>query len=280
MQKVDSLTLWSYWDGGLAKAPELVRLCVDSWEKFAPSARVIVVDKQSLYDFVRPDDLPPNFDDLIVQHQSDFIRLALLVRYGGVWLDASVFVSQPLLPWLSEVASEAGLFFFRRPGPDRQFSNWFISAESNDFFLTTLHAQLAEFFANPRIHRSDSRYEAGLGRLWISAFRISSRSSRLALLWTLEPLRSLKRYPYHIFHYLGNNLMRKRVFQAAFDGMAFVSADEGHCAARVLARREDFALEALKSGSCPVNKLKLRADYRDADLEVFRTLLAGTSLTD
>lgn len=266
-------TLWSYWDEGLDSAPELVQVCIASWFRFAPKATVVVLDKKSLFDFLEPEDLPLNFSDFTVQHQSDFIRLALLARYGGVWLDASVFLSQPLLPWLSEVTSESGFFLFRRPGPDREFSNWFISAAANDFFLVSLQRQLAQYFARPRIHRNDSRYNSGLGRLSIRGLRFLSRSSRLASLWTLQPLRSLRRYPYHIFHYLGNGLMKQKAFRAPFDGMTWISADEGHHISRVLARREKLTLSILSSRVCPVNKLKLRNRYSAEEMAVFWSLL-------
>merc|ERR1719356_582745 len=47
-------------------------------------------------DWLDASDLPDNYDDLKIQHRSDAIRIALLERYGGAWIDVSTFLLKPL----------------------------------------------------------------------------------------------------------------------------------------------------------------------------------------
>ena len=275
MDKTRPGPIWSYWDSGLENAPEIVRLCVASWRKFAGSAQIVVLSKDMLGGYLDPQDFPPRFEELPVQHQSDLIRLALLERYGGVWLDASVFLTRPLLDWLAAVSGEAGLFLFRRPGPDRKFSNWLIAAKQGDKFVIALRKDLEAFFAIPRIHRGDPRYRSGPGKAWAILVRLSSNSGFLASLWTLKPLWSTKRYPYFIFHYLGNSLLNRPHFRAVFERMEWVSADDGHRGARGFETQGQLSLAVLDSNPTPVNKLKVRGCYTFADFSVLHSILSG-----
>lgn len=267
------VTIWSYWDCGLANAPEIVRLCVASWRKFAVGADIAVLDEDSLFNYLEPQDLPVRFDELRVQHQSDFIRLALLARHGGVWMDASIFLTQPLLHWIGEIASDCGLFLFRRPGPDREFANWFIVAKRQHGFILALKKGLEDLFAIPRIHSKGGLRREGMGVLWKLLLKFSTKSSFLASLWTREPLRRLKAFPYHIFHYFGNRLVRQPKHKAAFESMEWISADYGHYLSRTFSKTGELSMESLALAPSPVNKLKVRACYSDIDLGRLRATL-------
>ena len=52
-------------------------------------------------------DLPTSTWRRKPEHQSDMIGLALLRRYGGVWLDASIALTQPL-EWVPRLLAERG----------------------------------------------------------------------------------------------------------------------------------------------------------------------------
>ena len=40
------------------------------------------------------------WNSMIIQHKSDMIRSLLLVKFGGIWIDASVMCVQPLSKWM------------------------------------------------------------------------------------------------------------------------------------------------------------------------------------
>ena len=267
------VTIWSYWNSGVTNAPEIVRVCIASWKKFAAGAEILVLDEHSLFDYLQPQDLPARFDEFRVQHQSDFIRLALLSRYGGVWMDASTFLTKPLLPWIGEVSSDCGLFLFRRPGPDREFANWFIVAKRQHEFVLALKDSMEDFFARPRIHSADALPRTGAGALWKFLLNFTSKSPFLASLWSREPLRRQRRFPYHIFHYLGNRLVRHARHRVAFESMKWIPADYGHYLSKTFLNTGELSLESVGLCPSPVNKLKVRVSYSHTDLETLRATL-------
>ena len=86
--------IWGYWHSGRSSMPGYCEFCVRTWEARNPGWKVIILDEASLSTYVQPEDLPSTFGSLKVQHQSDIVRLAVLIRFGGVYLDVSTFCLQ------------------------------------------------------------------------------------------------------------------------------------------------------------------------------------------
>ena len=86
--------IYTYWDTPLL--PPIVQHCIESWKTHNPDWDVVVVDKQHALDRLAA---PDWFDTLVPQHQADWVRLKLLARNGGVWLDATVYLLQPVTAW-------------------------------------------------------------------------------------------------------------------------------------------------------------------------------------
>ena len=68
---------------------------------------------------------------------TDLLRLELLLKYGGTWIDATVFCTNSNIP---EYMLDSELFLFQclKPGRDGHstvISNWFITAKSNNRIL-------------------------------------------------------------------------------------------------------------------------------------------------
>lgn len=81
-------TLWSFWDG---KDDSLIRKCQTSWKKHLPNWDIRLLNSKdlNLYSIIKPQ----SFEQLSLTTQSDVVRLSLLYEYGGLWLDASVFLN-------------------------------------------------------------------------------------------------------------------------------------------------------------------------------------------
>lgn len=120
--------IWALWLQGWDSAPDLLRACAASWVRlnprweFRPLTRAHVVQLLSagpnahlLQSGVAPAAL------------SDVVRIELLARHGGVWVDATTYCLLPLDEWL-ERAAASGFFAFERPGPDRMLSTWFLAS--------------------------------------------------------------------------------------------------------------------------------------------------------
>ncbi len=106
--------IWMCWWQGIDNAPEIVKACIESVRRNAAGREVIVITDENLKDYV---DIPKWILDKVDAgiasrtNLSDLLRLSLLARYGGIWLDATFFCCHPLA---SDVYS-APLFSIKRP---------------------------------------------------------------------------------------------------------------------------------------------------------------------
>lgn len=97
-----SNVVWQYWGQGVANANSVVKCCFRSVDcVFSDNnwnGRVIRTDNSTIRDLL---DIPESFFDKASRGEngysfaalSDLIRCGLLYKYGGVWLDASVYCS-------------------------------------------------------------------------------------------------------------------------------------------------------------------------------------------
>lgn len=94
--------IWQYWGQGITKdvVPEFIRLCFDSVDRYKGDYEVIRISDETLNEYV---DLPQEIIEkyrggiMSATHFTDLIRVALLSVYGGVWLDATIFLTAPLV---------------------------------------------------------------------------------------------------------------------------------------------------------------------------------------
>lgn len=91
--------IWVCWLQGEAMAPELVKVCLRQIRAHANGHEVILIDKDNFHKYV---DVPEIIFQkyisgvMLPAHFSDYIRYQLLYRYGGAWLDATLFVTQKI----------------------------------------------------------------------------------------------------------------------------------------------------------------------------------------
>ncbi len=95
--------LWTYWNQ--ATPDPLTEQCMDSWRKHCPGHRIVLVHPGNLSQYVPAQDLPPEFLSLHPTKQSDWMRLYLVARHGGYWLDASTLLTQSL-EWMEQCAAQ------------------------------------------------------------------------------------------------------------------------------------------------------------------------------
>lgn len=137
---VNSGKIWVCWLQGIENAPELVRKCFYSLKENMPDREIILITEDNINDYV-------HFPDYIIEkwkkgkitytHITDLLRLELLINYGGIWIDSTVFCSGSNIP---KFMLDSDLFFYQclKPGRDghsNYISSWFISAKSNNKIL-------------------------------------------------------------------------------------------------------------------------------------------------
>lgn len=139
--------VWVCWLQGMEQAPEVVKKCVESIYRHAGGKdRVIVLNEQNLTDYIQmPADLQKKWKKGIISntHFSDLLRLALLVEYGGVWIDSTSYLTEDL----PDYVENADLFCFKA-GPIAKIiaSNWFFVAKPHHGILEKTRNLLYEYW--------------------------------------------------------------------------------------------------------------------------------------
>jgi len=199
--------VWMMWWQGFANAPDLVKQCGSSWEKYNPTWQINYLDKGNIGEYLDMHNIVDiNRQDISIQHLSDLIRINLLKIYGGVWVDATCFCSTPLDSWLSDY-SRSGFFAFSDAGKDRLIANWFLVSAKNGYLASKLCDEHSLFmnktcFLNQNTER---------GKFYIKKLSkiLNKKPSRTRWWFSWVVLRIFKVYPYFIFHYQFAKLIRE-----------------------------------------------------------------------
>lgn len=197
--------IWIYWQQGFENAPEIVKLCAESWKTLNPDYEVTLLDESNLGNFIS---IPREFNlsrkPISLQLYSDFIRLELLTQHGGVWVDSTVYCAKSLNEWLPEYSSQNDFFVFQSPGKDRLISSWFISSSTDSGILNAWHRSFTGLFRENTFSNQDTR----LGNYYLKKYRRYNRRPKRTLKWQSWFARKiLKVYPYFIVHYTFNKII-------------------------------------------------------------------------
>lgn len=146
--------IWAYWGQGWLEAPETCKLCMRSWAKLNPTWRLRLLDATSLRGLVDVEDLAIIERIPTIQHKADFLRVSLLKKYGGVWVDATTFCRVPLDTWLPELGDIAFVFANRLPLHRivniAAISIWFIASNKDGYMITRLKERLVLYWSRNR----------------------------------------------------------------------------------------------------------------------------------
>lgn len=135
-------TIWVYWHCELDEAPEVVRMGFQSWVDMNPGWTVTFLTESNLETFIEP---PLASRPRKIQWRADVIRLALLARYGGVWVDITSFCTKPLDHWLPLVM-ESGFFAFPDSYPGRLVNNAFLAAVPGEYLTSKWSRLMYRYF--------------------------------------------------------------------------------------------------------------------------------------
>lgn len=92
--QVENAPIWVCWWTGEETAPPLVRQCLKSIQKYAGNHPVHLITKENYMHYLTiPDFIIEKVQNgkMGLAHFADYIRVCLLNRYGGLWLDATIF---------------------------------------------------------------------------------------------------------------------------------------------------------------------------------------------
>ena len=131
--------IWICWWQGVENAPEIVKKCIDSIKANAGKYKVQVITDENVNQYVQ-------FPEWIIEkkqkgiitktHISDLLRLELLSRYGGIWLDSTFFCTGSLEKYVKQK-----LWTIKRPDYRHvsvscgQFANYSFGCDSEHRYI-------------------------------------------------------------------------------------------------------------------------------------------------
>ena len=89
--------IWVFWWNGKKDMPDIIRMCHMSKKRCSSGHKLVLLSEDNLKDYVEfPDYVWELFNNrqLRIQHFADMIRVQLIQKYGGLWLDASVYCTK------------------------------------------------------------------------------------------------------------------------------------------------------------------------------------------
>ena len=108
--------IWTMWQQGEAQMPDTVQASMKTIKDFAKrnDCKFHSLTNDNLEHFVNiPKDITEKYKnkELSAAHYSDIIRFSLLYQYGGIWMDATLFVS----PYATVKMFEGDFFSLNHP---------------------------------------------------------------------------------------------------------------------------------------------------------------------
>jgi len=184
-------TIWWCWLQGVENAPEIVKVCLNSVRKYS-DWDLVIITKESYEKYIEiPEYIVEKHNEGIIPdpHFSDVLRVALLTKWGGIWIDATVYLTGGNL--LKEIETEE-LFCYKHlmRGMDSNFivaSNWLIKCNPGNPIMEDLKNMLFSYW----------KRESKLCTYFLFHFLFTIASRKHMDMWNNVP--SISNVPPHIF---------------------------------------------------------------------------------
>lgn len=258
------------WLQGIENAPPLVRACFDSWQRWNPDWEIVTITAGNIDKHVT---LPAWTEKLSATQRSDLVRLLLLERFGGVWVDATTWCNWPLDAWLGRTE----FFAFAWPSRGYELSSWFMASVPGLVLVSEVRSQLESFWRKMDA-RPPGAVRRFLGKILVRLFVFNVRTTELWLTAFVRDL--LKVYPYFAIHYVFARVIRtNECARSTWLSTTKVSADGPHMLQKFgTARRPDRAmLLELSDPTTPVYKLSWKEVDGLSDSESVLSVLLRTA---
>jgi hypothetical protein len=164
--------IWLYWHDG--DMPVICQQCIKRAERLNPDFKINIVGKENAHSFLPElSSIDLKNSNIPIANYSDLIRLSLLEKYGGFWLDASVILNTSLDYFIDLIkAQQAELVAFTMPKPGviaapistlayPNTETWFLGATKGSRFITDWKNEFISCLVSPNpvmYYKSDPDY--------------------------------------------------------------------------------------------------------------------------
>lgn len=151
--------IWTGWLQGLSKSPEIVKMGFNNIKSKSNGHKVIFIDENNFREYI------PDFSERIFSqyrkgkilpaHFMDMVRVKLIVRYGGIWIDPTVFLTKKIN---NAIFEESFSSYRTVPGEwhsnpaDSLWCTFYMGGEANDPFFSLTDDMLNNYWENNQKH--------------------------------------------------------------------------------------------------------------------------------
>ena len=132
-----------FWNSGLDKAPAIVRVCVQQMHE-TYGDDLVQLDAKTIDKWLPAEHVLKRVAKLWPANYSDAIRVGLIARHGGVWLDSTILTSENA----TATSKNHDLLVYRYNGP--RIASWFMQGRAGSYQARMLYAAMLEYWSRNR----------------------------------------------------------------------------------------------------------------------------------
>ncbi len=127
--------IWTFWDS--EEIPPIIKRCTDTWYEKNPNYEIRILNMNNINKYLY------NYEIYSIknwayndspQRLSDLVRLHILSRHGGIWLDASI-VCYENFDWVREEKSDCLLYSIPELSTVPLLESWFIACTPDNAYV-------------------------------------------------------------------------------------------------------------------------------------------------
>jgi len=141
--------VYGYWDD--LDGNDIIQAHIDTWSRnLAPGWKAEIITRKNVHNYVDPDFLQ-KFKDVGAVRFSDFLRVYLLSKNGGVWMDAgTILIDGTFLEKYREemIQNRTDILIYEfaaHSKPEQPYlENWFLMSPKGSLFITDLYDEFTK----------------------------------------------------------------------------------------------------------------------------------------
>jgi hypothetical protein len=151
-------TIWVYWENfNRDKYPTYIKLCMKLMNGYLGSKyQLIFLNEKTIRKYLT--NLREDFQNLKIAQKVDYYRIALLNKFGGVWIDADIIIMSDIKPIFDKLDEGYDYVGFGCTGYECSYgyskpSNWVMASQPNGLLMNKCLEKL-----NKKLDNRDKKY--------------------------------------------------------------------------------------------------------------------------
>lgn len=150
-KNMNNNTVFVMWLQGMENAPEIVKRCIESQMRYLPDKKFVFLDEQNYKDYAElPEFILEKRSAGIIGHAhfSDLVRNAVLIKNGGYWIDATLYLTDgELFKDIDRLPLFMPSYYYFGFNPEiMELNNWLIYSSTNNNMLCLLQELLYAYW--------------------------------------------------------------------------------------------------------------------------------------